>query len=273
MASSRAETAGCTVKSVAFSAVRRGEQRLGPYLLKQNPNTGRVHTSLPLPSRSRTTGWETRGRSTSTACDGCVTIDSARLEGVDAVGKIRDVLGPTDPSKAPPGSIRREFGQTIMVNAAHASDSEENARREMKIIRVGENAFRRVIENFYGNCWNWVDGFNIGIVANRDAFVSNNDADFADNTSTNYTDLGITMASGNGYVQNIADVPGAFLPNDTTGASSSTYLTDYFYQNTGNLLAIFGGSADGGARAGAFFWGVHLSSAFADRLVGARLAY
>lgn len=71
-------------------------------------------------------------------------------EGVGAVAKIRDVLGPTDPSKAPPGSIRREFGQSIMVNAAHASDSEENARREMKIIRVGENAFRRVIEDFYG---------------------------------------------------------------------------------------------------------------------------
>src|SRR5688572_9807370 len=48
-------------------------------------------------------------------------------EGVEAVRKIRDVLGPTDPSKAPPGSIRREFGQTIMVNAAHASDSEESA--------------------------------------------------------------------------------------------------------------------------------------------------
>ena len=44
-------------------------------------------------------------------------------EGVEAVRKIRDVLGPTDPSKAPPGSIRREFGSTIMVNAAHASDS------------------------------------------------------------------------------------------------------------------------------------------------------
>src|SRR6266571_35571 len=44
-------------------------------------------------------------------------------EGEDAVRKIRDVLGPTDPAKAPPGSIRREFGQTIMINAAHASDS------------------------------------------------------------------------------------------------------------------------------------------------------
>jgi len=71
-------------------------------------------------------------------------------EGVEAVRKIRDVLGPTDPSKAPPGSIRREFGQTIMVNAAHASDSEENAKRELDIIRVGENDFRAVVEQFYG---------------------------------------------------------------------------------------------------------------------------
>ena len=71
-------------------------------------------------------------------------------EGVNAVSKIRDVLGPTDPSKAPPGSIRREFGSTIMVNAAHASDSPENARRELNIIDVGENNFRQIIEEVYG---------------------------------------------------------------------------------------------------------------------------
>ena len=71
-------------------------------------------------------------------------------EGVEAVRKIRDVLGPTDPSKAPPGSIRREFGQTIMVNAAHASDSEENARREIAIVDLAENGFRAVVEEFYG---------------------------------------------------------------------------------------------------------------------------
>ena len=72
-------------------------------------------------------------------------------EGHEAVRKIRDVLGPTDPSKAPPGSIRREFGSTIMVNAAHASDSPENAKREMGIIRLGqENTFKRVVEEFYG---------------------------------------------------------------------------------------------------------------------------
>jgi nucleoside diphosphate kinase len=71
-------------------------------------------------------------------------------EGPEAVRKIRDILGPTDPSKAPPGSIRREFGQTIMVNAAHASDSEENARRELAIINVAENNLKRVVESYYG---------------------------------------------------------------------------------------------------------------------------
>ncbi len=71
-------------------------------------------------------------------------------EGVSAIRKIRDVLGPTDPSKAPPGSIRREFGQNIMVNAAHASDSEESAAREMPIVNVGENNLRTVVEAAYG---------------------------------------------------------------------------------------------------------------------------
>lgn len=72
-------------------------------------------------------------------------------EGAEAVRKIRDVLGPTDPSKAPPGSIRREFGSSIMVNAAHASDSEDNAKREIGIVNVAENTFKRVVEETYGS--------------------------------------------------------------------------------------------------------------------------
>jgi nucleoside diphosphate kinase len=71
-------------------------------------------------------------------------------EGIESVRKIREVLGPTDPSKAPPGSIRREFGSSMMVNAAHASDSPENAQREMGIIKIGENNFRQVVQEFYG---------------------------------------------------------------------------------------------------------------------------
>lgn len=71
-------------------------------------------------------------------------------EGVNAVRKIRDVLGPTDPSKAPPGSIRREFGSNITVNAAHASDSVDNAQREFKIVKPGENNLKAVVEEAYG---------------------------------------------------------------------------------------------------------------------------
>ncbi len=88
------------------------------------------------------------GQMTQPGTEKCIALV---YEGHEAIRKIRDVLGPTDPSKAPPGSIRREFGSTIMVNAAHASDSTDNASREMSIIRLGqENTFRKVVQDFYG---------------------------------------------------------------------------------------------------------------------------
>jgi nucleoside diphosphate kinase len=72
-------------------------------------------------------------------------------QGVDAVAKIRSVLGPTDPAKAPTGTIRREFGQSVMVNAAHASDSPENAAREMAILRIADNNLKPLIESRYAD--------------------------------------------------------------------------------------------------------------------------
>ena len=69
--------------------------------------------------------------------------------GPNAIARIRNILGSTDPSKALPGSVRREFGQDIMVNAAHASDSVENARREMRITRVGAETIRPWVQAYY----------------------------------------------------------------------------------------------------------------------------
>lgn len=63
-------------------------------------------------------------------------------QGPDAVARIRAALGPTNPSQAPHGTIRREFGVTIMINGAHASDSVENVARETGIIRLEENDFK-----------------------------------------------------------------------------------------------------------------------------------
>lgn len=55
-------------------------------------------------------------------------------QGIDAVRKIREIIGATDPRKAGAATVRKEFGRDVMVNAAHASDSPESARREMRII-------------------------------------------------------------------------------------------------------------------------------------------
>ncbi|MCX6639175.1 MAG: nucleoside-diphosphate kinase [bacterium] len=52
------------------------------------------------------------------------------LERENAVTKLREVLGATDPAKAAPGTIRALFGTNIEHNAGHGSDSVENGRIE-----------------------------------------------------------------------------------------------------------------------------------------------
>ena len=53
------------------------------------------------------------------------------LEGENAVTAIRDLLGPTDSTQAPTGTIRGDMGTTSMENICHASDSVENATIEV----------------------------------------------------------------------------------------------------------------------------------------------
>jgi nucleoside-diphosphate kinase len=53
------------------------------------------------------------------------------LEGEGAIAKYRDVMGATDPSKAAPGTIRKEYAQSIGENSAHGSDAAETAAIEI----------------------------------------------------------------------------------------------------------------------------------------------
>lgn len=53
------------------------------------------------------------------------------LEGEGAVAKYREVMGATDPAKAAPGTIRKDFAESIEANSVHGSDSPENARTEI----------------------------------------------------------------------------------------------------------------------------------------------
>lgn len=54
------------------------------------------------------------------------------LAGEGAIDKVRDLLGPTDSTKAASGTIRGDMGVDVMVNVVHASDSSENAAIELK---------------------------------------------------------------------------------------------------------------------------------------------
>ena len=53
------------------------------------------------------------------------------LEGEGAVLKNRDVMGATDPAKAAPGTLRKDFATDIEKNTVHGSDSPENAKIEI----------------------------------------------------------------------------------------------------------------------------------------------
>ena len=63
------------------------------------------------------------------------------LEGENAIAAIRDLLGPTDSKAAAPGTIRGDFGEDMMTNVCHASDSVEAAAAEVKRFFKPEEVF------------------------------------------------------------------------------------------------------------------------------------
>ena len=54
------------------------------------------------------------------------------LEGEGAIAKNREVMGATDPAKAAPGTIRKDFAESIEANSVHGSDAPETAREEIR---------------------------------------------------------------------------------------------------------------------------------------------
>ncbi|HEX5279883.1 MAG TPA: nucleoside-diphosphate kinase [Micropepsaceae bacterium] len=54
------------------------------------------------------------------------------LEGENAIAKNREVMGATDPAKAAPGTIRKDFAENIEANSVHGSDAPETAAEEIR---------------------------------------------------------------------------------------------------------------------------------------------
>ena len=127
----------------------------------------------------------------------------------------------------------------------------------------------RGIENLFGHLWKWIDGFNIN---NNIPYVHNTDTQFADDTATNYTDLGVTMHNADGYPATLEQVSAGFLPA-SVGASSTTKLTDYYWQAAGWRVAFFRAAANSSADAGAFALSLADGSGGAHRYVGGRVCF
>lgn len=66
------------------------------------------------------------------------------LEGENAVALNREIMGATDPAKAAPGTLRKDFADSIEANAVHGSDSPTSAEREINYFFERTEVYKRV---------------------------------------------------------------------------------------------------------------------------------
>lgn len=129
----------------------------------------------------------------------------------------------------------------------------------------------RGIEGFHAKLWRFVDGVNI-----KDHIVhyANSLSDYADGVYTGkYSAIGYENCKSNGYASAFGydeKAPWVMFPTAATG-SSSTYLADYYYQNTGERLLLLGGNWLDGSNAGAFSFHCFTSLSYSGLYYGAHL--
>ena len=128
----------------------------------------------------------------------------------------------------------------------------------------------RGIENWYASTCKFIDGVN---VSERVYYVNNNPATFADDVFTgDYVSTGITSVDTDGYVSNLVASGKGFVPSAVDG-SSSTYVPDYFWQNTGNTIVVFGGAANHGMLCGGFYLYAYYASSITSPNFGSAVAF
>lgn len=117
----------------------------------------------------------------------------------------------------------------------------------------------RGIEDIYGNIWQFIDGLNI---KDHIAYVSYNSSDYAvDKFDGSYKPVGYTTSNTNGWVKELGyDNNNPLIGLAAViGGSESTYVTDYYWQNSGNRIALFGGNGGSGTYCGFWYWVLALS--------------
>lgn len=129
----------------------------------------------------------------------------------------------------------------------------------------------RGIENIFADVWTWVDGINI---KDNVAYVCKDYTEYASDKFTEpYKPLSYTNSNINGYAKTLGlDVDEPFFRFPTeVGGGTSTYMCDYYYQNTANKVARVGGAFGFRADCGLWYWALITASSGADWNIGARV--
>ena len=131
----------------------------------------------------------------------------------------------------------------------------------------------RGIENFYANIWQFIDGINIK--ADNQAYASKNADNYvSDKFNDDYIKIGYANANTSNYVLKMGydkNNPYIQLPVSVTGTYADSKYKDYYYQTTGNRVALLGGSWLSGLAAGSSYWRLSYSSTADNFTLGSRL--
>lgn len=129
----------------------------------------------------------------------------------------------------------------------------------------------RGLENIFGNVWQFVDGINIKDYV---AYVCYNPENYAvDKFDGDYKAVGYVNANKEGWGKTLGHDANHPLVTLTTnvGGSSSNYLSDYYYTNSGNRIVRVGGAWYTGTKAGLWYWTCNDGSSNTTYHFGSRL--
>lgn len=148
-------------------------------------------------------------------------------------------------------------------------------------IVVPVNSYRGV-ELPFGHIWEFVDGVLFNIQANDSGaqsqiFICDNAANYADTVTGNFRQLGL-LPRADGYISKVVLNEGCILPSSSSGGSSTTSFSDYFYTSipaSGSSVRalLSGGTAYHGAAAGLFHAYSNYAPSNTAAHVGSRLCF
>jgi hypothetical protein len=218
------------------------------------PRAFRTINQFRTQAQARGTGWQMQTYRLTQAIQVLYLIEYADFDSQTTIGK--------GYVEAASGTGNESLNTGATISLGNTSGSPSGGTDGLKFISY------RGIENFWGNIFTYVDGFNIE--GNNKAYIANDS--FESNKFTSPYVLEGTMSSSDGFVTNILFPE--FLAT-AVGGSSTSHLHDEYVQNTGNRVALFGGSFNQNVgRSGCFHYFLFddINAVWSPRSSGSRIS-